>query len=132
MATRRILMLATVVALALTPPARAAQTERSPTCGEISGDLARLRTFCEAVPRGAVERANATGSVLSLSVTRSMANEMLGDTLTAEALVLNWMKLWRGYSRSQAVTVTVQWRGAEIATGQTSLFRGDRVTFRAR
>jgi len=109
-----------------------AGAEPSRMCGEITGDTDRLRTFCDRIIPASlgVERADAQASVLTLSVSRSAADAMLIDTLTAEGLILNWMRLWRAYSGSTSVTVIVRWRAVEVARGQTSLFRGDRVTFR--
>ena len=59
-----------------------------------------------------------------------MAEQMLADRLTSEQVVLNWMRGWKQLSGSSSVTVTVEWGDVQIAKGQTTLFSGDKVTFR--
>ena len=114
---------------------------RSPTCGPINGetqqDLKNVEKFCEAmIPDElapgveAVESAYAMGSTLWLKVTRPMADGIRRlDSLDAERLIRNWMRVWQQLSDSHSVTVTAEWQDIEIAVGQT-LFGsgGDEVT----
>ena len=69
-------------------------------------------------------------SLLWVKVSRPMAEQMLADRLTSEQVVLNWMRGWKQLSGSSSVTVTVEWEDVQIAKGQTTLFSGDKVTFR--
>ena len=105
---------------------------RSETCGPITGqtkqDLENVQAFCRAVPEGAAVGAYAMQSLLWVKVTRSMAEAMRADRLSAEQLVKTWMTGWKSLSGSGAVTVQVEWRDVLIAEGQTTLFSGDRVT----
>ena len=57
-----------------------------------------------------------------------MANAMRSDRLTAEQVVLTWMKLWRQISGHRSVNVYVEWKDVEIAEGDTTVFSGDVVT----
>ena len=107
----------------------------SPTCGPINGqtqnDLAHVRTFCaQGISEGVAVGAYAMESLLWVKISRPMANQMRADRLTAEQVVLTWMKGWKQISGSQSVTVTVEWGDVEIAEGQTTFFGGDKVTIR--
>ena len=59
-----------------------------------------------------------------------MAEQMRADPLRAEQVVLDWMRAWRDVSASRSVAVTVEWGDVEIASGDTTLSGGDRVTLR--
>jgi hypothetical protein len=69
-------------------------------------------------------------SLLWLKVSKPMANAMLADKLQAEQLVRSWMKGWRTVSGQPVVTIYVEWMDVQIAKGDTTLLRGDQVTFR--
>jgi hypothetical protein len=119
-----------------TAPASSSRTSAtSPTCGRVRGesnqDLANLLAFCAAgIAPGAVEAAYAYQSVLNVDVSRAIADQMLADRLTAQALVKVWMRGWRQHSSSGAVSVSVRWNDVEILEGETTLMSGDQVTFR--
>jgi hypothetical protein len=116
-------------------PVEAQVSGQSPTCGEVNGktakDLDNVVAFCaKGIPKGAVEGAFAMESLLWVKVTRPMADAMRADRLTAEQLVKTWMTGWKIHSGSRTVTVHVEWRDVEVARGQTTLTRGDQVTFK--
>ncbi len=66
--------------------------------------------------------------LLWVKVNRASADLLRLDPLTTKQLVLNWMKLWKQISESSVVTVEVGWKDVEIASGQTGVFSGDKVT----
>ena len=106
---------------------------RSRTCQAISGqtpdDLEHVKAFCaEGIPRGVVVGAAAMDLLLWVKVNQAMAEQMRADPVRAEQLVLVWMQGWKQITEAEAVVVTVEWRDVEIATGETTLLSGDRVT----
>ena len=109
----------------------------SPTCGPLVGekqhDVDRLQRFCNiAVPdSGLVIRAFAKDTLLWVKVTKEIALYMVGHRLETEQLVFNWMASWKVLNDSSAVTIVIEWGDVEIARGQTSLLRGDRVTIKS-
>lgn len=114
-----------------TPPA--ATTGMSPTCGQLDGntpaDLDRLRNFCaQGILAGAVTSASAMDALLWLKVSEDLARAIRADRLKGEQLVLTWMKGWRQQWGRPTVSVTLEWRDVEIATGETTVFSGDQVT----
>lgn len=120
-----------------TPRAEQALSATSPTCGQVAGktqkDVDAAIAFCRGgVPSGLVSGIIAMESLVWLKVTREVANIMLADTLQTEQVIKGWMRGWRQVSGSRSVTVAVEWGDVEIATGQTTLLSGDRVTFRQR
>ena len=128
-------IISTFVCIALVTTMFAQQTPSgsSDTCGPISGktqkDLENVRTFCEeGIVKGAAVGAYAMESLLWVKVSREMANAMRSDRLSAEQLVLTWMKGWRQISGHRSVNVYVEWKDVEIAEGDTTVFSGDVVT----
>ena len=127
---------AAVLGLLLAAPAGAQDlfSSRSPKCGPVNGktqqDLRNVEEFCAVgIPAGAVEGAYAMGSLLWVKITRPMADQIrAANSLDAESLVRVWMRGWKQLSKSQAVTVTIEWRDIEIAKGETTMFSGDKVT----
>lgn len=107
---------------------------RSATCGPIIGqtptDLENVEEFCTHIPEGATVGAYAMESLLWIKVPYGIAEYMIGHSLQTEQLVKAWMKLWKEISDSTAVTIFVEWEDVEIAKGDTTVFRGDRVTIR--
>lgn len=110
-------------------------TGLSPTCGTVTGktqkDLDNVLAFCAAgIMKGAVVGADAMDSLLWLKLSRAMADGIRADKLSGQQLITVWMRGWKTYSGSKAVTVSVLWMDVEIAEGQTTMLRGDQVTIR--
>lgn len=122
-----------------TPVQAAAKDEptsaRSETCGDVVGETVADRnaalSFCrKGVAKGIVTGVVAQQSLLTILITRDAAYAMRMDRLIAEQLVHTWMRGWKIESGSQAVSLTIKYGDVEIATGETTLFRGDQVTVR--
>lgn len=101
-------------------------------CGPISGDtqedLQNVKTFCDPLPTGVIVGVSAMEMMLWVKVNRASADLLRLDRLTTEQLVLNWMHLWKQITDSPVVTVYIEWKAVEIASGQTTVFSGDKVT----
>ena len=105
-------------------------------CREVIGQTRemarRVAEMCETLPDRLFSGAYAIESLLFLKVPQSIAEIMLRNELQTEQLMLRWMKNWKRIIGSQVVTITVEWGEAMIVEGQTTVFRGDVVTFRGR
>jgi len=74
-----------------------------------------------------IEGVIAHETLLTVKVDRQMADAMIRDRLTTEAIVKAWMGAWKKLTDSKAVSVYVEWGDVEIAEGKTTLFSGDVV-----
>lgn len=115
-----------------TPAARSAT---SATCGEVAAvepkDLQNAQRFCDkAVASGDVVGVIAMESMLTLKVTREFAEGLLANRLDADNLIRAYMQHWRAVTGRTSVTVQIEYGQAHVATGDTTLTRGDVVTFR--
>ena len=111
-----------------------AYTGRSAHCGEIAGGTREIAQnvalMCEALPDRIFSGAYAIETLLFLKVSQNMAGIMLRSDLQTERLMLLWMKEWKRITGSAVVTITVEWGDVMIVEGQTTVFRGDVITFR--
>lgn len=108
---------------------------QSALCGQVVGKTATDRdhalAFCsKGLVDGTVTGVIAMDSLVWFKVSRPMADAFRVDRLSAEQLVKRWMSTWRTITGRKAVTVYVEWQDVEIAKGDTTLVRGDVVTFR--
>ena len=122
-------------------PAEIAVLDRDPgfysdpgLCGQTEGktprDLKNLNAFCsKGLEPGVVVGAIAMDSILWLKVSRGFADAMRRDRLSAQQLVRFWMNVWRSLVGRPSVTVYIEWMDATIATGESTVLNGDRVTF---
>ena len=109
--------------------------DASPTCGSIIGksknDLSNVKLFCrEGIPEGVVVGAYSMEMMLWVKVNQETAHALSSNTLRSENIIRAWMKGWKKITRSEVVTIYVEWGDIEIAKGQTTAFSGDEVTFR--
>ena len=127
---RALVFCMTLICLSVTTFAQHSDVHK--ICGPISGDkqkdLQNVKTFCDPLPKGVIVGVSAMDMLLWVKVNRASANLMRVDRLTTKQIVLNWMQLWKKISDSPVVTVEVEWKDVEIASGQTTVFSGDKVT----
>lgn len=127
---RTLVFCMTLICLSVTTFAQHSDVHK--ICGPISGDtqkdLQNVKTFCDPLPKGVIVGVSAMEMLLWVKVNRASADLLRLDPLTTKQLVLNWMKLWKQISESSVVTVEVGWNDVEIASGQTGVFSGDKVT----
>ena len=127
---RALVFCMTLICLSVTTFAQHSDVHK--ICGPISGDkqkdLQNVKTFCDPLPKGVIVGVSAMEMLLWVKVNRASADLLRLDPLTTKQLVLNWMKLWKQISESSVVTVEVGWNDVEIASGQTGVFSGDKVT----
>ncbi len=110
-------------------------TSPSPTCIQVIGKTTKERDnaldFCaKGVKPGLVVGVMVNETLVYIKVTRLTVDAFQYDRLTAEQIVLNWMKAWKAYSGSKVITVYVEWGDVEIARGETTIFNGDQVTIK--
>lgn len=118
-----------------TAPPSTRTTGTSVQCGTLTGvtatDLQHIETFCtKGIAPGAVTLASAHESILTLTVSRGIADGIRADHLAGEQLISAWLRGWRQVTGRKAVTILVQWSGVEVATGDTTILGEDRVTIR--
>lgn len=105
----------------------------SERCGALSGrtqqDLDKARTFCATLPEHTAEGAYVAGSTLIVRVTRPVADQIRGDRLAAEQVILAWLADWRRHSDLQPVTLTVRWGDIRLARGEATRSGTDQVIF---
>jgi hypothetical protein len=92
-------------------------------------DLTAARTFCEGFDPGLFVGVSADGPLLYLWVNESMARSMLSDQLRSKSIMLSLMKSWKNLSDWPSVVVKVYWDDILVMTGDTTVMRGDVVTF---
>ena len=95
-------------------------------------DLVNVKELCATAMPAAldslVDRVEAYGLQLYIHVkSKELAYKMRLDPLSTKRLVLSWMGHWKRINDSPVVTVTIEWDGVKIATGDTSVFSGDQV-----
>ena len=92
-------------------------------------DVTAAREFCDGFNPGLFVGVIADESLLYLWVKESLARDLLADRLQAKQAMLNLMKIWKNLSDSLSVLVKIYWGDVLIMTGDTTVMRGDVVTF---
>ena len=104
-----------------------------PNCNSIVGrtqqDVTTARTFCELFKSDMIERVGARGVLLNLWVVKDLAYGLMNDQLQGKQTVLNLMKIWKDLTDSSSVVVTLYWGDVKLVVGDTTVMRGDVVTF---
>ena len=67
--------------------------------------------------------------LLNVWVTQDLARGLIGDQLQGKQTVLDLMKIWKELSDWEAVVVKIYWNDVQVAKGDTTVMRGDVVTF---
>ena len=102
-------------------------------CGRIMArdrdDLDAARGFCSFFDSGLMTGVTADGPALSLWVGEDLARALIADQLKGRQTVLDLMKMWKVLSGVTSLVVTVYWQDVDVVRGDTTVMRGDMVTY---
>ena len=71
----------------------------------------------------------ADGPFLSIWVGEELARGLIDDQLKGKQTVLDLMKIWKELSDKESVQVTIYWKDVQVVKGDTTVLRGDVVTY---
>ena len=92
-------------------------------------DLQAARSFCSFFDPGLMTGVTADGPVLSLWVGEDLARGLIDDQLQGRQTVLDVMKMWKELTGATSVVVTVYWKDVQVVKGDTTVMRGDVVSY---